>query len=131
MGTIDRIKDAATLLQMLATMEDKEKLIQLQTDALDLLARTQELEIENRQLQEKLKTKASLTFDKNACWAKDEADKGPFCARCWDVDGNLVHLHHQGGANYYCVQCKTSIGPGHASVGKTIHDYNPLERADW
>lgn len=47
-----------------------------------------------RELETSLKKRGSTVFDSNAYWVKDgESKDGPFCQRCYDVDGTLVRLH--------------------------------------
>ncbi|MBZ5638008.1 MAG: SIKE family protein [Acidobacteriia bacterium] len=92
MGVLDALKDAGQLAKGLASIEDKQKLLDLQVAALEIAQRNAQLEQENRELREKLRIRDELTFRENVYWRDGQADKGPFCPPCWDSRGLLVHL---------------------------------------
>jgi hypothetical protein len=55
-----------------------------------------------------------LAFERNAYWAgdpnRDVGDIGPYCSRCFDVEGKAVRMHKtpytgHAGSIYVCPEC--------------------------
>jgi BMFP domain-containing protein YqiC len=86
----------------------REELIKVQDENQNLKAKIKNLE-------DKLQIKEKLTYEKSYYWLDDKGLRsGPFCQRCYDVSGNLVHL--QGGKNdvWQCYECKAPFyGPNY------------------
>ena len=61
-----------------------------------------------------LKAHNALEFDGDVYWSVDgESRDGPFCQRCYDVDGKLVRLHSlKYNYKWQCKACKTGFGDG-------------------
>ena len=59
-------------------------------------------------LEDELKLKQQLNFDKSKYWLDDGQTKdGPFCQRCYDVEKKLVRLQHNlYNDNWHCTECK-------------------------
>lgn len=83
MGIIDTLKETVGLIQKVDNIDLYRRMVELQTEVYSVIE-------ENRALKEKLATREKLTFRRNCYWIGDD---GPFCSRCWDVDGKLVRLH--------------------------------------
>lgn len=83
MGVIDTAKDLMSIVQKLDNIELQRKAISLQQELYDL-------QEEVRVLRERLANREQLSFRRNAYWRGEE---GPFCSRCFDVEGKVVRLH--------------------------------------
>lgn len=81
--------------------------LQLQEELSGLRARVEELE-------GRLTLKGQIRWDEKSevYWLRDAesgAEEGPFCSRCWDVDGGLVHLQTGGDPEYWtCPSCRNA-----------------------
>ena len=86
----------------------REELIKVQDE-------NQSLKSKIKSLEEKLQIKDKLIYEKSYYWLEDNGVRsGPFCQRCYDVKGILVHL--QGGKNdtWHCYDCKVNFcGPNY------------------
>src|SRR5713226_9243811 len=109
MGIVENFKDVLKVADTLNNLELYKKLGELQT-------RVMEVEEENRTLREQLKATheqnkitGELEVRNNAYWrANGGRIDGPFCMRCWDVDGRLVR--ERTGATegtHFCTECAT------------------------
>lgn len=111
MSMIDNVKDAVKLVQQLDNIDLMRKMMDVQTDAMRLFEENDQLKREIGRLQEALKVKGQLFFEKNVRWLKKEdgSREGPYCSRCWDVDQKLIRIlrHPSGGSA--CPECKTKI----------------------
>jgi NAD-dependent SIR2 family protein deacetylase len=96
MGIYDAIKDAVQVAQKIDNIDLQKQLLALQTQVVDLVE-------ENRTLKATIATRAELTFARNSYWRGDD---GPYCSRCWDAKGTLVHMHIQKGAYPRCPNCE-------------------------
>lgn len=95
MGITDTIKALTTAAKTIGNIEVQQQLIDLQGDVLELLEQNRQLQAENAELRDQLKTRGSIDFRDNFCWltGDDGNEEGPFCSACWDDRGKLVHLH--------------------------------------
>ena len=91
------------------------------------------LEKENRSLREADDLKARVHVRDEMYYVRqdDGSDDGPFCTRCYDIDGKLSRLKVADYDQARCPQCKTWQGPSKEQLlqGGTIDPYDPL--ADW
>jgi len=108
MSTLSDVKELAKLIQDLGKIELYKKVVDLQSDIVELTEERNRLREENRVLKEKKDIRERLRFDTNLYWLK-ESDKeiGPFCQQCMDSGGKLVRLIDYGHREYLeCSVCK-------------------------
>jgi hypothetical protein len=110
MGVVDKVKELAVLAQKVQSVELYERLVSFQSEILALQNENRDLLDQVRGLKERLDLRARMIWRRPSYWTEDgETLDGPFCQRCYDVEGKLVRL--QGGDNdlWYCCQCKNQI----------------------
>jgi len=108
MGFLDTAKTIKDVAQGLASLDAKRSLLEAYDAALALNSKNQELEVRVRELEEALRFKEKVRFDRNALWA--EEDPHPYCNSCWEVKENAVHLTQStSDPEYYmCPSCNKS-----------------------
>lgn len=94
MSVIEGLKTAGKVLQEAGKIEQYQQILDAQQRMLEMLATISELTEENRILKQQLSARDAMFYENNAYWSKPNDDKsdGPFCSRCWDVDGKTVRL---------------------------------------
>lgn len=98
------------------------QLIKVQQDAMEMLEAVRRLEGENRDLRGRLALREQLRFVTDRYWREkpDGTREGPFCSRCMDKGGDLVHLHpHEdsGGTGFICPVCQVCVYDTRADPG--------------
>lgn len=75
------------------------------------IKRIKHLEEENKKLKEALEIKEKLIFENDAYWInKNRGKDGPFCTRCYDVEGRKVRLQQWYNPAYYeCPECHNRV----------------------
>ena len=110
MGIFDNFKDLFKLADTVNNIELYKKLSELQTSmyALEEENRNRALKDEIRRRDEQRDIQDRLYPKDNAYYLDDgKTLDGPFCLRCWDVDGKLVRERSGATAGtHYCVQCQ-------------------------
>ena len=116
MGVIETIKDAVKLAQKLGNVEIAQALIDTQQAALDLMGENQSLRGEVARLKEALELQGTVKYNGGAYWSENGDRDGPFCTKCWEVDGKLVRMKHTEDQWFKCPNCKIGCdvpsGPG-------------------
>ena len=82
-----------------------------------------------KELQEKLAIKGQMRYKRPFYWRVDDDKKeGPFCQKCYDSDGKLIHLQQRHGRDeWHCRQCGQYYkGPGYVPPHVDDERYNPL-----
>jgi len=114
--TLPRYKDIVDLIKQGNTAEAQKQILALREAALELQEENAELKEKVRRLEEELKIKGRLVFEKGVYYLKeDETKEGPFCQRCYDKDTKLVRLQDDGD-HWFCYGCshgypKTPFSP--------------------
>ena len=127
-------------LSLIATALKEAGRADLQVELLELSEKLREkeeqirtLEEENRSLREASDLKARVHVRDEMYYVRqdDGSEDGPFCTRCYDIDGKLSRLKVADYDQAMCPQCKTWQGPSKEQLlqGGTIDPYDPL--ADW
>jgi hypothetical protein len=99
-------KDIVELIKKGATVEAQEKIMEVRESALELQEENIILRQRVRALEDELRLKQQLKFEKSIYWLIDgQAKDGPFCQRCYDVEKNLVRLQDYGLSGWHCVEC--------------------------
>lgn len=110
MNIIENVKSVAKTLQQMDNIELYKQILDIQSQALELLEENRTLKDENYELRERIKIKKSLLFENNMYWIeKDNKKEGPFCSRCWDMQNRLVRMHIYSGNYCECPACKVCI----------------------
>jgi regulator of replication initiation timing len=108
MGILDNFKDLFKVAETVNNIELYKKLSELQTAV-------HTLEEENHSLKEHLRERDNQQTIAGQLRARDNAYyreeggtvEGPFCMRCWDVDGKLVRERLGATAGtHYCAECR-------------------------
>jgi len=99
-------KDIVDLIKKGATVEAQEKIMELREAIIELKDENSSLRQRVRSLEEELRIKGQLKFEKTVYWLlEDEGKTGPFCQRCYDIDKKLVRLQEYK-YEWHCVACK-------------------------
>lgn len=112
MGLFDALKTAATIAKESGKLELQGEILGIHEKLLEQQKKISDLEADNKELKEKLKTKGNLKPEKNAYWIMNEEKKdGPFCTGCWDSETLLMRLHSSvnDSLSYTCPKCKNYI----------------------
>ncbi|WKZ32125.1 MAG: hypothetical protein QY316_09420 [Thermodesulfobacteriota bacterium] len=115
MGILENAKDVVKLVKEIDNIELYRKILDLQSELMDVLQELGELKKENASLKELLERRESLKYENNAYWRDLNGKKeGPFCATCHDTKELLVRLHYVNGDGiiepyHVCRSCGTSI----------------------
>ncbi len=96
--------EAALELQSLAA--------NLSGENIELRQQVHDLKAELSALRERDRLKGVAVFKDGVCWIPSENNgrEGPYCSRCFEVEGLLVHVNCSG-HHYYCRNCKTGPEP--------------------
>ena len=90
-------KDIKDLIEKGATVKAQEQIMALREGALELQEENLQLKEEIKALEQKLETKGKIYFKDGLYWLRKDDDSdnpdGPYCPRCYDVNGKLVHIH--------------------------------------
>lgn len=110
MGIIDNIKDAVKLVQQVDNVELYRKILDLQSEAMDLVDQMKKKDETIETLKVALELKGRLLLRHSAYYLADESDKlldGPFCTKCFDVDHVKCRLVRTDGGMVQCQKCKS------------------------
>lgn len=103
MGLIGEAKEIAQVLQKAGNIELYGKMLQIQSDALELQEENDRLRRENVELKTQLELKASMTF--RAPYWYQEGDTVPHCPNCWEGSRKAMHLVGDPTVSVRCPQC--------------------------
>ena len=123
MSIIDNAKDLYELAKTGATPELQQKLMELREEALALQEENLNLRMHIQELEQKASRREEIVFEGEAYWRKQTNGNGeghrdgPFCQKCYDIQGKLVRLqnatHIVACRDWLCVVCKTGYGRFH------------------
>lgn len=118
MAIFDELKSIGKVLQEAGKIEQYQQILDAQQKLLEMQKKINELEVENKNLRDKLVIKENLILEGNFYWMqKDGLKDGPFCSCCWDSESKLMRLHKNpfSGA-ISCPKCRTIAKSGSAHV---------------
>lgn len=96
------------LLEKIGTFQ--ESLYYLREELLGVQDEKQELNEKVKELEAKLALQSEVHYIKPSYWRGDGDDKdGPFCQKCYDVDGKLVRLQGEENDNWRCNGCEKVV----------------------
>ena len=117
MGAVETVKLIARLVKDLGRTELYAKILDLQSEVMDLTEDRRQLRRELADLKERQQVRESLVFHGNGYWLPQvEGYEGPYCSVCFDTDGKLVRGHYgysygPGGKKYCCCRiCNSEMG---------------------
>lgn len=111
MGIIENVKEAAKLVQQIDNIELYRKILDLQSEAMELIEKLKRKDEEVLRLRKALELKGKLIYKNNAYFFEDENGnkEGPFCTKCFDVDKVQCRLvPDTKGYQVICPNCKVS-----------------------
>ncbi len=103
MAIFDELKSIAGTLREADKIPQYEQILSILEKLLEMQKKISDLEFENKELREKLKTKEELVV-KNDAYYKTNGD-GPYCLTCHDSKDILVHMVSWGEGNHKCNNC--------------------------
>jgi hypothetical protein len=111
MAIFDELKSVAGVLQEAGKIQQYQQILDAQKELLEMQHCITDLEMENKDLKEKLEINESLVFENNAYWLeKDGKKEGPFCSCCWDDHRKTIRIHPAGNPAFRsCPKCKNTV----------------------
>lgn len=113
MSIIDNIKDVVKLVQKIDNLELLQKILNLQTEVIDLTEQLKQKDEIISQLKDALDLKGRLTCKDSAYYLTNKNGKiidGPFCTKCFDVDHFKCRLVPDNKEpQVICPNCKVSF----------------------
>ena len=101
--TVDLVKNGLDVKIDLATVEQKEKLLEAKQALVDLKSAYLELSEENIILKEKIKNDKKIEYDKSGVIMLNGE---LWCSACYGAQDKLVHLAPYGDYHYQCPNCE-------------------------
>lgn len=98
MNIITELNPVINALKESEKLDYIRKIIEIQQMINDLIDENHWLKKEKDRLSEKLKLTNWLKFEQDAYWLKNRGDglEGPYCPKCYGVEGKLVPLVRNG-----------------------------------
>ena len=112
MSIVENVKEAVKLVQQLDNVDLMRKMMDVQTDAMDLFDQNTALKKEIERLEDALQTMAKVVVGVNSYWIVREGGgyDGPFCTGCWDSKNRLMRVILTGSSVLQCPVCSTRVG---------------------
>jgi hypothetical protein len=108
MGVIENAKEIADIVKKIGDIDLYRKIVALEGEVLDLTRANRELEGKVRELEQTLDFGQALTFHEPFYFV--EGDKTPYCAPCWELKHEGVHVAKvwasNGETRWDCPICK-------------------------
>ncbi|MHC4173935.1 MAG: hypothetical protein ACYTBX_06905 [Planctomycetota bacterium] len=110
MGIIENAKDALKLVQKIDNIELYGKILDLQSEAFELIEQSKLKDEKIAKLKKALKVKGKMVCKDSAYYLTDDKGKiidGPFCTKCFDADQDSIRIvAHTIHAQVKCLKCK-------------------------
>jgi hypothetical protein len=107
------VKTALDLAKKTSDRDLKSEIGSALDNVLELKVKVYELAEENRSLREQLNLKAKITRTSQFGYYFAEGDADPFCPKCYEANGKLIHLPASkpwsGGIRRDCVECRQTF----------------------
>lgn len=108
MNIIENAKEAVKLVQQIDNIELYKKILDVQSDGLEIMEQLKE-KIEKIDILEKaLEFKGKLVVRGSAYFLTNDSDEiidGPFCTKCFDIDHKKCRIIPRGRIDHSEVQC--------------------------
>jgi hypothetical protein len=95
MGIVDNVKDTVKIVQQLDNIELYRKILDLQSEAIELTEQLKQKDQTISKLKDALSLKETLICKDSSYFATDEKGEivdGPFCTKCFDIDNTLCRI---------------------------------------
>ncbi|MHC4456323.1 MAG: RING finger protein [Planctomycetota bacterium] len=113
MSIIDTTKVVYELAKKGASIELQERVMELREEALQLQEENLHLRTKIKEVEEKLELRSKMKWEKPFYWAESKGQKdGPYCQRCYDKAGLLMHLVDHRNGLWSCPECNRSYDDG-------------------
>lgn len=114
MDIVSTSKDVAKLVKGFLTVEQQAKILQLQSEALDIQEEVLRLRVENRNLKSQIEgyeeaQDIALELEFREPYYFKHGDDSPYCPHCWDQNHKLVRVSKSLVA-MRCPACRTAYG---------------------
>jgi len=110
MGIIENAKDAVKLVQKIGNIELSRKILDLQSEAIELIEQSKLKDEKITKLKNALKVKGKMVCKDSAYYLTDDKGKiidGPFCTKCFDTDQDTIRIvPHTTGGQVKCLKCE-------------------------
>ena len=122
MGVIENAKEIGDLVKKMGNIDLYRKIVALEEEVIDLTREKRQLEEKVAGLDKALQFSKNLKFKEPFYWV--EGDETPYCAPCWELKHNSVHLKKlgvfSGKTRWDCPVCTNAFhvdvsNPGHRS----------------
>jgi DNA integrity scanning protein DisA with diadenylate cyclase activity len=90
MSILDNVKEVADLVKKVGDVELYRKIVELEGEVVELTRSKRALELKVEELEGLLSFSKKLMFKNHFYFA--EGDEVPYCARCWELRKQAVHL---------------------------------------
>lgn len=114
MAIFDELKSVAGVLQEAGKIPQYQQILEVQEKLLGMQSHIFDLETENRELKQQIKTKEDLIVKNDAYWTK-EGD-GPFCLTCHGAKNLLIRMISWGKGQHKCNNCNHVVDTNPAEV---------------
>lgn len=110
MGIIENAKDAVKLVQKIDNIELYRKILDLQSEAIELIEQSKLKDERITKLKNALRAKGKMVCKDSAYYLTDDKGEiidGPFCTKCFDTDQDTIRIvAHTTGGQVKCLKCK-------------------------
>jgi hypothetical protein len=111
MGILDEMKGVADAVHEVKNLELYERILNVRSDAVELVEENHKLREENKKLKELVEVKKKMIHKPPFFF--QEGDKTPFCPACWEGHEKTVHLQFgfedADRIRWECPHCKHSV----------------------
>lgn len=121
MSILTDVREAVELAQKADNIDLYRRVLDLQGEVQELVQEKRDLEDDVRDLREALAFSETLEAVGDVYVAREDREitDGPFCTRCWDVEGRAVRLRDAtrqernfvGGGAKVCPECENAARP--------------------
>ena len=110
MGIVSNAKEVADLVKKLGDIELYRKIVELESEIIELTRENHSLETRVQELTATLTVSQSLKFKEPFYYSED--NPVPFCPKCWEGDKTAIHLFNRGSSDgethFECPHCKNT-----------------------
>lgn len=114
MGIFDILTTAANIAKESGKLELQGEILGVYEKLLEQQKKISDLEFENRELKEKIKTREDLVVKNDAYWTK--IGDGPFCMTCHGAKDLLVRMISWGKGQHKCNNCNHVVDTNPAAL---------------
>ncbi len=119
MSLIQAVKSVTSVAQKLGDLDLRQKLLDIQGEALELMEQLKEKDAKIEQLEKALLLKGKMIHKGSAYYLTDDSGEivdGPFCTKCFTVDHIQCHLIQPVKMASDVVQCQKCKSPFQCSI---------------